>query len=99
MKTEKAKRTLSKVKILNGNKHETERIYYFNCWFDHAVRIEEEFQEVRKHCDTFDVDCDHQPDHDSATIVGRGAFTDKNKRDVECVRLYLLTHGWKEQEE
>lgn len=98
METQEIKRTLSKIKT-NHDKPETERNYYFYCWFDPVVPIEEEFQEVKKHCNTYEVDCDHQADQDSATIVGRGGFADKNKRDVECVRSYLLTHGWKEEEE
>ena len=98
MKAQRARGTLSEVKT-DHNKPETERIYYFNCWFDPVVPMMEEFQEVREHCDTFEVDCDCQPNHSSATIVGRGGFADKNKTDVECVRSYLLSHGWKEQED
>jgi hypothetical protein len=98
MKTQRARRTLSKVKT-DHNKPETERIYYFNCWFDSGVPILEEFEEVKALCNTHEVDCDHQPDLDSATIVGRGAFADQNKKDVECVRSRLLTHGWAEEEQ
>jgi hypothetical protein len=98
MKTKRIRRTLSKV-ITNLNKPETNREYHFCCWFDPSVNIEDEFQEVRKYFDTFEVDCDHKPNKDSATIVGRGAFAERNKIDVEWVRSYFLDHGWKEEEE
>ena len=98
MKTQGVRRTLSKVRT-DHNKPETEREYYFSRWFDPSVRVEEEFQQVRKYFDTFEVDCDHQPNRDSATIVGRGAFADRNKIDVEWVRSYFLEHGWKEERE
>jgi hypothetical protein len=99
METQEVRRTVSKIKTLGSNKPEPERNFYFYCWFDPAVRIREEFQEGRKHCNTYEVDCDHQPDQDAATIVGRGAFADQNKKDVECVRSYFVDHGWKEEEE
>ena len=98
METQEVRKTLSKVKTLNSDKPETERNYYFNCWFDPAVHMRVEFQEARKYCDTYEVDLDHQSDQEAATIVGRGAFADQNKKDVECLRSYFLDHGWKEEE-
>lgn len=98
METQEVRRTLSRVKTPNSDKPEAEQNHYFNCWFDPVVQIREEFQAARKYCDTYEVDCDHQPDQDFETIVGRGAYADKNK-DIECVRSYLLAHGWKEEEE
>ena len=97
MEAQDIRRTLSRLKT-DHNKPETEREYYFSCWFAPSVRIEEEFREVCKYFDTFEVDCDHQSNQDSATIVGRGAFADQNKIDVEWVRSYFLDHGWKEEE-
>ena len=43
MKTQRARGTLSKVRT-DHNKPETERIYYFNCWFDPVVPMMEEFR-------------------------------------------------------
>jgi hypothetical protein len=98
LRTQAVRRTLSKVKT-NHDKPEADRTYYFCCWFDPSVRIEEEFREVRKYFDTFEVDCEHRSDEDSATIVGRGIFADRNKLDLEWVRSYFLDHGWKEEDE
>lgn len=91
MQTQSVKRILSRVKPEFNN--------YFTCWFDPIVHVVEEVQEAKKDCKTNQVVCDHQPDQDAAIVVARGAFVDQNKRDVECVRIYLLKHGWKEGEE
>jgi hypothetical protein len=98
METQGLRRTLSKVKT-DHDRPETDRIYYFLCWFDPQVKIEEEFHEVRKYFDTFEVDCDFHPGHDTASIVGRGTFADRNQIDVEWIRAYFLAHGWREEEE
>jgi hypothetical protein len=89
------KKTLSKVWILNGSKPESERNYYFYCWFDSTVRVTEEFQEATTHCRTSEVVCNHKPEDDAAIIVGRGRYAYRNKDNVECVRSYFLEHGWK----
>lgn len=98
METKEAKRILTKGQIVNSDKQETERDYYFICWFDQAVHMEEEFQQATKHCNTDHVLCDHQPDLVTSIVMGRGRWADKNKKDVECVHSYLLDHGWKEGE-
>lgn len=96
MGTQEVRRTLSKVKT-NPHKPESERNYYFLCWFDPVVRMTEEFEEARRHCNAYELDCDHQGYQDEATIVGRGSFADQNRKDVECIRTFFLDHGWKEE--
>jgi hypothetical protein len=86
------KRTLSKIK--------PELNYHFICWFDLAVPVEEEIQEAKRHCNTNEVVCNHQPGHDFATVQGTGVSEEQNRMDVECVRSYLMDyHGWEEGEE
>ena len=88
------KKTLSKVWILNRNKPEFERNYYFYCWFDPTVGFVKEFQEATTHCKTNEVVCNHKPEGDAAIIVGRGKYPYLNRNNVECVRSYFLEHGW-----
>src|SRR5208283_3925807 len=92
--TEAARRSLSKVWILNGTRPEHQRNYYFYCWFDSRVQIEEEFREATMHCFTHELGCDPQHEQGSAIIVGRSRWAFRNKSDIECVRSYLLGHGW-----
>jgi len=91
MESEAPKRILSEIK--------PEFDYYFTCWFDPSVPIEEEVQEAKAHCNTNEVVCDHQAGQEYAIVKGRGASADQNKKDVECVRSYLIDyHGWEEGE-
>jgi len=92
MKAISVRKTVSRLKTIHDH------TFYFCCWFDPSVKIEEEFQRVRRCFDTFDVDCDHELGQQSATIVGRGMFAERNKIDVALVRSFLLDHGWTEQE-
>ena len=93
---ENTKKTISKVWILNHNKPESERNYYFYCWFDSTVHITDEFQEAKTQCKATAVVCGHKQNEDAAIIVGRGKWGYGNKKDVECVRSYFLDHGWKQ---
>lgn len=97
MANQEAKRILSTIQSLKGKRPESERSYYFTCSFDPTVHIEEEFRLARTNCHTHEVECSH--DSDYAMIFGKGALADQDKIDVECVRSYLLDHGWKEQPE
>ena len=68
--------------------------YHFMCLWDGTVDIEEEIAEAQKHCNTYEVQCDHLPDDDSAIIYGGSANEELNKLEVSCVHSYLLEHGW-----
>jgi hypothetical protein len=98
MKPQEVRKTLSKVKA-NTDKPESVRSYYFYCWFDPAVRIRQQFLEARQHCNPHGVDLNYQSGLDAAMIVGRSAYADQNKKDVECIRSYFLDQGWKEEDE
>ena len=89
MESPALKRTLSTIK--------PEFNFHFTCWFDRTVKVVEEVQEAKQHCNTNEVLCDHRPDQEWAIVMGTGAY---HKTDVECVRYYLLDYlGWREGEE
>ena len=91
---ENTKKTLSKIWVLSGSKPESERNYYFYCWFDPIVRVTDEFEEAKTQCKATAVVCHHKQGQDAAIVVGRGKWGYGNKKDVEWVHSYFLEHGW-----
>jgi hypothetical protein len=89
MKTERGgamQKTLSETR-------QTTNGYEFKCSCEVTVDIDKEITEAKRHCHTYEVWCD-QYNKDSAIIISVGAHEDWNKRDINCVRSYLLNHGW-----
>jgi hypothetical protein len=94
MKTELSK---AMEKMLSETRRTTNG-YEFKCWCEVTVDIKKEITEAKTHCHTYEVWCD-QYKKDSAIIISVGANEDQNKMDIECVRSYLLNHGWQEEME
>lgn len=93
MKQETVKRTLSGISVIRKQ-------YQFSCAFGENVDIEEEVREAQKECGApspLHVSCVRN----SLSAVVKGTIYDEesNKKLVECVRSFLLTHGWTHSDE
>ena len=68
--------------------------YEFTCWFGANVDFESDLGKARQV--TFlpaDV-CSHPRGKGAATLQARGVSRNINRNNLECLRSFLLMHGW-----
>lgn len=65
------------------------------CEWDGSADIEKQFYEAQDYCKAFNVLLGYQPNQKHATLSGVSLSHAQNKKELSCIRSYLIQRfGW-----
>jgi hypothetical protein len=98
MVSEMEDRTLSRISVIQNDKNHSNG-YEFTCWFGASVDFESDLSKARQ-VTFLPADVCYSPRGKGAvTLQALGVSRNINRNNLECLRSFLLMHGWEQSEE